>query len=32
MVVPNWIRGGGDGKVYVEQGSVPVFIMGGRKV
>lgn len=32
MVVPNWIRRGGEGKVYVEQGSVPVFIKEGRKV
>lgn len=32
MFLPNWIRGGGEGKVYVEQGSVPVFIRGKEGV
>lgn len=32
MFLPNWIRGGVEGKVYVEQGSVPVFIRGEEGV
>lgn len=27
MFLPNWIRSGGEGKVYVEQGSVCLFIL-----
>lgn len=30
MFLPNWIRRGGEGKVYVEQGSLPVFIRRNR--
>lgn len=30
MFLPNWIIGGGEGKVYVEQGSVLVFIKGRK--
>lgn len=30
MFLPNWIREGDEGKVYVEKGSMPVFIRGKK--
>lgn len=31
MFLPKWIRGGGEGKVYVEEGSVSVIIRGKKR-